>query len=342
MKEAVFIRQNKEKWKQYEDTVQNPEQQPPDLLADLYIDITNDLSFAQAHYPHAKITAYLNGLSSKLHQFIHQKKKERFSRIITFWTQEIPDIMYHCRKELLYSFLIFAVCAFIGAFSAANDEDFVRLVLGDGYVDMTLKNIKNGDPMGVYKSMDEWYMFFAIVINNVKASFTVFAAGIFTSLCSAFMLLNNGIMVGTFQYFFYEYGLLGESALAVWTHGTLEISAIIVAGAAGITMGNGWLFPKTFTRIESFGRSARRGGKIVIGTVPIFILAGFLESFITRHTGYPFWSRLSFIIISLCFVILYYVVYPHRLNKKMRIELARKHEGTNKSKITTNHYFTNH
>ena len=316
MKEAVFIRQNKEKWKNYETILQNMQAQSPDVLADLYIDITNDLSFAISHYPHAKITTYLNTLSSKLHQFIYKKKKVRFSRIITFWTQEIPKIMYYSRKELAYSFIIFAICALIGAFSAANDENFVRLILGDGYVDMTLENIENDDPMAVYKDMGEGEMFFRITIHNIKVSFNIFMAGLLTSIMSAYMLLHNGIMIGSFQYFFYEHGLLGESALAVWTHGTLEISAIIIAGAAGIAMGNGWLFPKTYTRLESFRRSALRGGKIVLGTVPIFIIAGFLESYITRHTEYPFALRLSFILVSLSFVIMYYIVYPHLLAKK--------------------------
>ena len=316
MKEAVFIRQNREKWKNYEEILQHPQTQSPDVLADLYIDVTNDLSFARSHYSNSKITGYLNGLSSKLHQFIYKKKKVRFSRIITFWTQEIPEIMYYSRRELLYSFLIFAVCAFIGAFSTANDDSFARLIMGDHYIDMTLENIEKGDPMAVYKSMNEEEMFFMITINNIKVSFNIFIAGILTSLASAYMLLSNGIMIGSFQYFFHEQGLLGESALAVWTHGTLEISAIIVAGAAGITMGNGWLFPKTYTRFESFRQSALKGGKIVLGTVPLFIIAGFLESYITRHTEYPFGVRLSFILVSISFVIIYYVIYPQILARK--------------------------
>ena len=316
MKKAVFIRQNKEKWKNYEATLLYPQKQSPDLLADIYIDVTNDLSFAHSHYPHSKITGYLNGLSSQLHQFIHKKKKTRFSRIITFWTQEIPEIMYHSRKELLYSFLIFSVCALVGAFSAANDESFVRLIMGDRYVDMTLENIDKGDPMAVYKSMNSGEMFSMITVNNIRVSFLVFVSGIFTSLASAVMLFYNGIMLGSFQYFFYEHGLLSESALAIWIHGTLEISAIIVAGAAGIAMGNGWLFPKTYTRLESFRRSAARGGKIVLGTVPIFIIAGFLESYVTRQTELPDWIRLLIILVSLSFVLVYYVVYPQMLAKK--------------------------
>ena len=70
--------------------------------------------------------------------------------------------------------------------------------------------------------------------------------------------------------------------LAIWLHGTLEIWSIIVAGAAGLALGNGWLFPGTYSRLESFKRGAKRGVKIVVGTIPIFIMAGFIESFITQ------------------------------------------------------------
>jgi len=313
MKEAIFIRQNKEKWKKYEDYLSNPARQSPDVLADIYIDVTNDLSFARSQYPSSKITGYLNGLSSQLHQFIHKKKKEKFSRIITYWTQEVPEIMYLARKELLYSFIIFMTCVLIGAFSEANDKDFVRIILGDKYVDMTLQNIKNNDPMAVYKSMDESMMFYGITLNNINVSFKIFIAGIFTSLATAYVLLSNGIMLGSFQYFFYEHGFLWDSFLAIWIHGTLEISAIIVAGAAGLTMGNGWLFPKTYSRIESFKRGAKRGAKIIIGTIPIFIVAGFLESYVTRHTEMPNYIRISIILLSLYFVIAYYVIYPRML-----------------------------
>ena len=316
MKEAVFIRLNKTKWEQYESCLKNMGQQSPDLLADIYIDITNDLSFAQSHYPASKITFYLNGLSTKLHQYIHQKKKQKFSRIITFWTQDVPEVMYHSRKELKYSFLIFMVSVLIGAFSTAKDDEFSRLILGDYYVDMTLRNIEKDDPMAVYKSMDEGIMFWGITINNIRVSFYVFIAGIFTSIASAYLLVSNGIMLGSFQYFFYEHGLLWDSFLTIWIHGTLEISAIVVAGAAGITMGNGWLFPKTYSRLVSFGQSARRGVKIVIGTIPIFIIAGFLESYITRHTEFPDAVRLMIILLSLSFVIFYYIIYPARLAKE--------------------------
>lgn len=316
MKEAVFIRQNKEKWKEYEAALQQPQLQSPDVLADLYIDVTNDLSFAQSHYPHSKITTYLNGLSSRLHQFICKEKTQRFSKIVLFWTRDIPDAMFLCRKELLYSFLVFFAGAIIGSFSVVNDETFPRLILGDEYVDMTTENIQKGDPMAVYKSMNEGKMVVFITFNNIKVAFMAFIGGVFTSLATAYVMLSNGVMIGAFLCLFQEHGLLGEALLAVWLHGTLEISAIIVAGAAGIVMGNGWLFPKTYTRIESFRQSAKKGVKIILGTIPAFVVAGFIESFLTRHTDMPDIFRILIIFLSLVFVVWYYVVYPYIINRK--------------------------
>ena len=238
----------------------------PDQLADAYTDLTADLAFAQTHFPTSRITIYLNNLASALHNEIYRNKREKWTRIITFWTQEVPRTMHDARRELLTSFLIFVASALIGVLSAANDPDFVRLILGNGYVDMTLDNIANGEPMAVYNGSSEVPMFLGITLNNVMVSFNCFAMGLLTSFGTGYMLLSNGIMVGAFQTFFYQHDLLWESSLAIWLHGTLEIWAIIVAGAAGLALGNGWLFPGTYSRLESFRRGAKRGLKIVIGT----------------------------------------------------------------------------
>ena len=140
-------------------------------------------------------------------------------------------------------------------------------------------------------------------------SFNVFVSGVLTSFMSGILLFRNGIMIGCFDTFFYQHGLLGESLLATMLHGTLELSAIIVAGAAGLAIGNGWLFPGTYSRIVSFQRGAKRGMKIIVGTIPIFILAGFIESFITRHTELNDIVRLSIILLSLAFCrVLFYLL----------------------------------
>ena len=312
MKEVTFIRRNIEKWKETEKMVEQATSLSPYAVADVYTDLTADLAFAQTHFPASRITIYLNNLASALHNKIYRNKREKWTRIITFWTQEIPQTMYEARRELHTSFLVFVISVVIGVISTVGDSDFVRLILGDYYVDMTLDNISKGTPMAVYDSSSELPMFLGITLNNVMVSFRCFAMGILTSFGTGYMLFSNGIMLGAFQTFFFQHGLLWESMLAIWLHGTLEIWAIIVAGAAGLALGNGWLFPGTYSRMEAFRRGARRGVKIVAGTVPVFIMAGFIEGFITRHTELPDALRLGVILISLAFILLYYIYLPNK------------------------------
>lgn len=327
MKEVSFIKRNIDKWKAMEDTVDEAYNVSPDVLADAYQELTADLAFSQTHFPDARITVYLNNLASALHNKIYRNKREKRSRIITFWTREVPLTMWEARRLLLASFLIFVVSVAIGALSTLGDADFPRLIMGDGYVDMTLDNIEKGEPMGVYGSEAESPMFFQITLNNIMVSFRCFVAGLLTSFMTGFILMQNGIMVGAFQAFFYQHGLLWESSLAIWLHGTVEISSIVVAGAAGLSLGNGWLMPGTYTRLESFRRGAVRGMKIVVGTVPLFIIAGFIESFVTRHTDLADGVRLSIIVLSLFFVVSYFVVLPWHLYGRKKKQEYGNHEN---------------
>ncbi len=318
MKEITFLKQNADKWQQFENLISTKGNSDPDIMADLFVQLTDDLSYSKTHYPKAKTTQYLNSLAARVHQEIYKNKKEKRSRIITFWKYELPFLFKNSHKQLLYAFLIFIVAALIGAVSSAYDDSFVRLIMGDSYVNMTLENIDNGDPMAVYKKMNEVDMFLGITVNNIYVSFLCFAMGILFSLGTGYMLFTNGIMLGAFQYFFYTKGVLLESVLVIWIHGTLEISAIIIAGCAGLTLGNSFLFPGTYSRAASFVKGAKQGVKIAVGLVPIFITAGFLESFVTRHTEMPIWLSLTIILGSLAFIIWYFIIYPIRLNNKAK------------------------
>ena len=110
--------------------------------------------------------------------------------------------MYTSRKPLLYAFLIFTVAILIGGVSAYFDETFVRLILSDAYVNMTLENIEKGNPTAVFSSSSESDMFFGITFNNIRVSFYAFVAGLFFSVGTGFILFSNGIMVGTIYSFF--------------------------------------------------------------------------------------------------------------------------------------------
>jgi len=315
MREALFVKQNTEKWKRFNEL----QEANPDELADRFVEITNDLAYSKTFYPNSKTTAYLNGLASKLHRSVYKNKKEKSNRFVHFWRTELPLLFLEHKKQVIYALAFFLVSCAIGAISAKYDDTFIRLILGDGYVNMTNDNISKGDPFGVYKQENPVLMFVQIGANNIFVAIYTFVLGIIFSFGSIVSLFRNGVMLGSFQYFFFSKGLGLQSVLVIWIHGTLEISAIVLAGAAGLVLGNSMLFPKTYTRKASILKGAKDGLKIVLGLVPIFIIAAFFESFITRHTEMPMWLSGFILLASAAFIIWYVFIYPVKIYKKTLI-----------------------
>lgn len=314
MKETKFIEQNQEKWAEYEHMLQTS-QRDPGRLNDLFIQITDDLSYARTFYPNRSVRVYLNHMAQRIFHNIYRGQRFPMVRFWRFWTHELPQVMWESRVAMRLALSIFLLSMAIGVVSSILQPDFARTILGDSYVDMTLENINNGDPMAVYKSHDQTGMAAGIAANNLYVAMLTALVGVLGSIGTIFMLVKNGIMVGVFQYFFIERGIFWKSFLAIWIHGTLEISAIIIAGGAGLVMGSGLLFPGTYTRTQAFQLSMRRGLKIMAGIAPIIMLAAFFEGFFTRLTDVPDVFRGIFILTNLAFVLFYFVWWPRHLAK---------------------------
>jgi len=315
MREPLFVKQNSTKWKNYETTPADG----PDELAERFVIIMDDLAYAKTFYPKSKTTVYLNGLAAGFHQSIYKNKKEKFNRFVYFWQFELPLIFKRYQKQLLYSFIFFMTFFLIGILSARYDRTFIRLVLGDNYVNMTNENISKGDPFGVFKSENEFEMFWMIAKNNLNVMAITFVAGITLSVGTVYFLFKNGLMVGCFQYLFIAKGLGLKSVLVIWIHGTLEISTIILAGAAGLILGNSLLFPKTYSRLISLQKGALDGLKIMLGISPIVVAAAVFESFVTRHTEMPQWLSWSILGGSFLFIVWYVIIYPAYLSRSKKL-----------------------
>jgi len=317
MTEARFIQKHLSRFEKIEREISHKEAPDPDRLVQIYAELSDDLAYAQTHFPQAEVTAYLNSLLAQMHRDIQVHKKSSRERLRRFWTEDIPNASYKHRRKLLVATLLFALSITIGALSAAHDPYFTRLILGDAYVNMTEANIQQGDPMAVYKG-DAASMFARITFNNIRVSFNAFLSGLFWGVGTVLLLFYNGVMLGVFHYFFFENTLLITSLVTVWIHGTIEISAIVIAGAAGLTLGEGLLFPGTYSRLQSVQRAAGDGIRMITGLIPLFVVAGFLESYVTRLTEAPLFFKLLIIFSSAGWVLYYYGYYP----------LKRKRNGT--------------
>ena len=174
MREALFIKKNAQKWNEY----QYLQTEDPDQMADRFITLLDDLSYAKTFYPHSKVTRWINSLAVSIYQTIYQNRKQRFSRLITFWQYELPLMFRKHHRMLFYTFIFFLLLFAMGVLSSIKDDQFVRGVLGEDYVAMTEENIEKGDPFGVYASESRFAMWVQIAFNNIKVGFLMVASGI--------------------------------------------------------------------------------------------------------------------------------------------------------------------
>lgn len=319
MREVAFIKQNKEKWLEFEQAIFGKAKKNPDELASLYIHLVNDLSYSQTYYPKSKTVIYLNHLASLTYQKIYKTKREETNRFVYFFKTEVPLIVYRHRRYILYAFLLFFTFTAIGVISAANDGTFVRLILGDEYVNMTLENIENGNPVAVYKSGSNWGSAVGITANNLYVGIRCFVYGISAGIGTLLILLSNCIMLGSFQYFFYEQGVFWESVRGIWIHGAMEIFAIVIEAAAGFILGASILFPKTYSRMASFKMGFKDGLKILLSTMPFTFAAGMLEGFVTRYSpDMPRALNVFIILFTLSVISFYFLIYPFIVHKKLQ------------------------
>ncbi len=316
MTEVSFIRQNHTRWKSLEQVLTRPAAADPDFLAENYMLLSDDLAYAQTFFPKSKTTIYLNSLAVKLYALIYRNKKEPGSRLLNFWTTELPLLMVSFRTEGILALILMLISVAIGLFSGLFDSDFPTQILGESYIRMTLDNINNGTPLAVYDSNPVLPMFLSIAFNNLFVSVLVFVSGVIAGIGTVYYLISNGIMIGAFLSVFLSQKVNFEGMAGVWIHGTLEISCIILAGAAGLQIGRSLLFPGTFPRGYSFKTGVKNGLKLTIGVFPLIILAAVLESALTRFSGAGLWLSVSVMVLTGCFVLGYFVLYPWFINTR--------------------------
>ncbi len=324
MRETDFIDQNKEKWREFE-SVLAQEKSDPGKLSQVFVEITDDLSFSRTHYGNRSVRVYLNGFAQQIYQSIYKSRKSDSKGFVHFWTHSIPSAMWHSRIALLISFSLFAGAFILGFFSGVHHPDYAEIMMGADYISMTEENIAKDDPMAVYKQ-DPIDMFLMIAENNIRVCFRDYITGILAGVGTVFSLLMEGTRIGAFFQFFHHNGLIDQAFFTVMLHGTLELSLLVLSGCAGLVLASGLLFPGVLTRFQALILSARRSMTIMIAVSILLLLAAFIESFATRLTDLPFELRGGIIFLSFSFILFYFVIYPWYLFRNGSLEEENKEE----------------
>lgn len=340
MREGMFIKRNVDKWNRY----QHEKTDDPDETAERFVTLVDDLSYAKTFYPQSKATKWINSIAAGIYQSIYKNQKDKYARFFLFWKYDLPFLFRRYHKVFLFTFLLFSSFVFIGVFSSIKDEGFVRSILGDEYIRETQANIDSGDPFGIYRDNNPFSMFVLIAFNNTALAFVMAIGGVTMGLVTVIYMWRNGLMLGAFQYMFFAKGMGPDSMMVIWTHGVLEILALIISSTAGFIITKSILFPGTFSRMQSFKDGIKDAFKIMIVLVPVFITAALLETYVTHLVSNKFDNKAETVGLnnwicglilgtSFLFIVWYFVVYPILLHRKTGEKQAGKIKINNPSSL---------
>ncbi len=269
--------------------------------ASLYRSLCNDLTRAEAARYSADLVAYLHGLAGRTHNVLYGAKPLRTASAIRMVFFEFPVALRKNWRLFFFSCSLFLVPYAIGLFGALSSRDFSEQVLPaaqlDQMADMYSQGFSSGRNAGQDAQMAGFY-----VQHNVGIAFRCFAMGILFGLGSIYMLIYNGLVIGTVT----GHVMAAGFGTNIWTfmcgHGPWEITAIFIAGGAGLEMGYALVNTGGLTRAASLRRSGSSILAQVVGAAVMLIVAAMIEGF-WSPSAIPDQVKWAFSAVNMLFVI---------------------------------------
>jgi uncharacterized membrane protein SpoIIM required for sporulation len=260
-------------------------------LGQLYRQATSDLAVARRDFPNHPVSDYLNGLVARAHGQVYREKSTRLRGIIVFFTHTFPQLFRATWGYTLASFLMFFLPALVSFIISYRDPNAVA-VLMPGLQDVVY-DIQNEREW--WKEINETGRAASstgIMTNNIQVTFIAFAGGITFGLFTLYVLMMNGILLGSVAGVSHLYDFSDNLWGFVAAHGVVELSVIFIAGGAGLQLGWSILRPGLLTRRAALVVAARRAVQLLFGCVPLLVLAGLIEGFISPSDVLPLWFKL--------------------------------------------------
>jgi uncharacterized membrane protein SpoIIM required for sporulation len=262
-------------------------------LGRLYRAATSDLALARRDYPDQRVTVFLNQLLTRAHSYIYQQDVTDFKRIITFFTRTFPQTFRQTWLFTLVAFLLLFVPVAIG-FHLGYTHPEVAEPLGLVPQREMLSDHELWTDISV---RERPYASAFIMSNNIRVAILAFGGGVLFGLVSVYVLVMNGLHLGAVMGLAFHYGM-GESLFGfVVGHGVIELSVIFISGSAGLQLGWALLNPGPYTRRDALSLAARRSVTLLLATVPLLVIAGLIEGFLSPSNA-PLAARLLVAVLS--------------------------------------------
>jgi len=302
-----FIKQNRQEWVQLDNLIQeitrNKKLLTPEKIENFQVSYQRTahlLSYSQTFFPQEEVTVYLNGLLAKAHHLLYRDQFTSMFQIKQFFGKTFVRLLREQKRFIFVAMLLFLIGGLGGFLSVWSDPLNLYSILPG-----QIANNVNPDQLGnSNKVIDSASISATIMTNNIQVAFMAFIGGITLGLFTIYILFYNGLIIGALAALFMEYGKLYDFWAYIVPHGMIELTAIFIAGGSGLLMGYRILVPGSYPRSFQIKRQALSSIQLILGTIPLFIIAGIIEGYITP-APIPLEAKYAFALLTVLALILY-------------------------------------
>ncbi|MBN2006091.1 MAG: stage II sporulation protein M [Anaerolineae bacterium] len=294
MRPNTFYESRQEDWKQLthllnrcQSEIRQLSPEELDTLGRLYRLATSDLALAQRDFPTHKVTLYLNQLVARAHATIYRGEPLAYNRLLRFITEGYPRLYRRTFPYILVAILLFMIPALvIGVAMTVNPDSARWLLPADA---QRLIPIMENDELWTEDIgiEDRPYVSSFVMQNNIQVAFLAFGSGMLFGVGSVYVMIFNGQLLGGIMGLAFHYNLGFELCTFVIGHGVVELSVIMMAGGSGLMLGWALLHPGLLRRRDALNQAAQEAVRLLVGCVPLLVVAGLIEGFISPNDSLP-------------------------------------------------------
>jgi len=240
-----------------------------------------DLAYAQTHFGGSPTHEYLNRLVAQAHGELYGQAPRRLSAVWRFLARDYPRLLRTEWRPIALAGALMIGAIAIGYVAAYTDYSFARLLLPQQIREGVTDNFQKTKQSGALSSSVYPIMSAQIGVNNVQVAIMAFAGGITFGAFTVYAMLMNGALLGVLAAVFAQARLSMDFWAFIVPHGSIELPAIIIAGGAGFKLASALLFPGDLPRAAALKAAAPVATRLLLGTVPLFVLAAAIEGFFT-------------------------------------------------------------
>jgi uncharacterized membrane protein SpoIIM required for sporulation len=261
----------------------------------LYRHVTIDLSRARSNGDDPELVQYLNTLAARAHGCVYRSERVDIRPLFAFITHGFPALVRRQARPVLASAAVFLLTTLVSFLAVIRQPDLAYSLFDEQVVEF--ENLRLERQQGEYRGNFTFDVStsplaaVAIIGNNIKVAVLAFACGALLCLPGVLLMAYNGRMLGTLTGLVWNHGFFLDFYSLILTHGVLELTAICIAGGAGLMLGWALIAPGALPRRDALRQAAGEAFGLLAGSALLLVVAGVIEAYVTPHFPQPVrWS----------------------------------------------------